>query len=177
MSYLIYLLNLMKNKRKEFSKIYDQCIEKIYRFVFLKVGSQDIAQDLCSEAFLRGWEAFKSQEIDNPQAFLYRIARNLVTDHYREKGRAQFLSVDESYFPLIDHNEDLEQRMILSSDLEQVKSALSNLKEDYQNIVIWHYLEDISVPEIALMMDKTEEATRTLLHRALKSLRSNIKEA
>ncbi|PIU15604.1 RNA polymerase subunit sigma-70, partial [bacterium (Candidatus Gribaldobacteria) CG08_land_8_20_14_0_20_39_15] len=73
----------MANLRKKFSKIYDQYINKIYRFIFLKVNSQEIAQDLTSETFLRGWESFKekNEEIENIQAFLYRIARNLVTDH------------------------------------------------------------------------------------------------
>jgi len=79
------------NLKQEFSQIYDDCIDKIYRFVYFKVNSDDVAQDICSEAFLRGWQAFKSEKkvIDNPQAFLYQIARNLVIDHYREKGKSQ----------------------------------------------------------------------------------------
>ena len=95
-------VNFMANKRKEFGKIYDKHIDKIYRFIFLKVSSQEIAQDLCSETFLKGWEAYKNQksnlknqkEIENVSAFLYRIARNLVTDHYRQKSRNQTVSTE-----------------------------------------------------------------------------------
>ena len=84
----------MANKRKEFGKIYDKYIDKIYRFIFLKVSSEDVTKDLCSETFLRGWEAFQDEKkIDNIQAFLYQIARNLVIDHYREKGRAQVAGI------------------------------------------------------------------------------------
>ena len=43
----------MANPREKFSKIYDKYIDKIYRFVFLKVSSQEIAEDLTSEVFLK----------------------------------------------------------------------------------------------------------------------------
>jgi len=73
----------MANYRREFSKIYDQCIDKIYRFIFLKVNSKEIAQDLCSETFLKGWETYKKNtKIENPSAFLYRIASILVIDYF-----------------------------------------------------------------------------------------------
>jgi len=185
----------MTNYRKEFSKIYDRYINKIYRFIFLKVNSQEIAQDLTSETFLKGWEAFeKSQNpghnnqkvdelrssspvanarvIENPQAFLYQIARNLVIDHYREKGKAQLVSAE--YTPIIDPKQDLEEKSLLESDIGQVRLALNDLKEDYQNVIIWHYLDDLPIREVAKMLGRTEETTRVLLHRALKSLRNQM---
>lgn len=170
----------MANPKKEFSKIYDRYIDKIYRFIFLKVNSQEITQDLTSETFLKGWEAFKksqnpghnNQKIENPSAFLYQIARNLVIDHYREKGKAQLVSVE--YTPIIDPKQDLEEKSLLESDIGQIRLALTGLKDNYQNVIIWHYLEDLSISEVAKMLDRTEEATRVLLSRALKSLRSVI---
>ena len=167
----------MGNLRKLFSKIYDQYVEKIYRFIFLKVNSQEVAQDLTSETFLRGWESFKNgNKIENPQAFLYQIARNLVTDHYREKGRTQVVSAE--YVPIVDPREDLEEKAILRSDLDTIKSALANLRnEDYQNVIIWHYLDDLSIEEVAKLLDRSEEATRVLLSRALAALRQKINSA
>lgn len=162
----------MANQKKEFGKIYDQYIEKIYRFVFLKVNSQDIAQDICSETFLKGWESFKEQKIDNPQAFLYRIARNLVIDHYREKGRTNVVSAEYSTIP--DPRASFEEKIALNSDLDQVKKALANLNDDYQNVVVLRYLEDMPISEIARALDKTEDATRVTLHRALKALKREV---
>jgi len=160
----------MANKRKEFGKIYDEYIDKIYRFVFLKVSSQEVAQDLCSDTFLKCWEVYNNgTKIDNIQAFLYRIARNLVIDHYRQKGRMQFVSTES--LPIIDPNPGLEEKLALNSDVELIKAAIPNLKEDYQNVVIWRYLDDLSIPEMAKMMDKSEEATRVTLHRALRALK------
>jgi len=167
----------MSNLRKDFSKIYDQCIDKIYRFVFIKVNSRDIAEDLTSETFLRGWESYKNNHnaIENPQAFLYRIARNLVTDYYREKGRTQTIPVD--CVPILDPSPNLEEKSQIRSDLEIVKSTITALdNEDYQEYLIWHYVDDLSVEEIAEMTGKSEGAIRVTLHRALKCLKDQLEK-
>jgi len=167
----------MNNPRENFSQIYDQCVDKIYRFIFLKVSSQEIAEDLCSETFLKGWQSFKdnNKEIKNPQAFLYQIARNLIVDHYREKGRTQIVSAD--CVPITDPKIDLEGNALLESDLNEIKAVLVNLKEEYQEVVIWHYIEDLTIPEIAKMLNKKEGTVRVLLHRALKSLKKEVENA
>lgn len=164
------------DKREEFGKIYDENIDKIYRFIFLKVNSQEVAQDLASETFLRTWEKFKeggNNPIENPRAFLYQTARNLVVDHYREKGKFKVVPVEIT--PMPDPAGNLEEKAVFSSDLDNIRVALADLKnEDYQNVIIWHYLDDLPIPEVAKMLDRTEQATRVLLHRALKSLKQKI---
>jgi len=161
------------NRKKEFSKFYDEYINKIYRFIFLKVNSEEIAKDLCSETFLRGWEAYKENpNIKNPSAFLYRIAQNLVIDYYREKDKVNFVSTEASN--LVDPQPGLEEKIMKKTDLELVKNALVQLKDEYQNVIIWHYLDDLSIPETAKLLGKTEENTRVLLHRALRALKNEV---
>lgn len=171
----------MPRPEKIFSQIYDQYIAKIYRFIFLKVNSKDLAEDLTSETFLRGWQAFKKNSKSNPssqngiknvQAFLYQIARNLVIDHYREKGKTQLVSAE--YTPIIDPRQNLEEKSRLESDIDQIRLILTDLKDDYQNVIIWHYLDDLPVRQVAKIMGRTEEATRVLLHRALAALKKKI---
>ncbi|MBI2450098.1 MAG: sigma-70 family RNA polymerase sigma factor [Candidatus Nealsonbacteria bacterium] len=165
----------MSQLQKQFGEIYDKYIEKIYRFVFLKVNSQEIAEDLTSEVFTRGWESFKKNKCDikNLQAFLYQIARNLVVDHYRQKGQAQLVSTDA--LPLIDSSMGLEEKSMLKSDVNNVKAALANLNDDYREIIIWYYLDELSAPEIAKILGKSEEAVRVQIHRAINALRGVIK--
>ncbi len=173
----------MKNFKKTFIKIYDQYVDKIYRFIFLKVNSQEVAEDLCSETFLRVWQFFKNQnpdsktgkKIEKPSAFLYQIARNIVIDYYRQKARLQVVSVEDS--PINDPRQNLEEKAFLNSELEQIRNALAGLKEDYQNVIIWHYLDDLPIPEVANLLGRTESATRVLLHRALQSLRQKLNSA
>ncbi len=167
----------MSDSKKEFGKIYDQYIEKIYRFIFLKVNTKEIAEDLTSEVFLRCWKAYQasSNEIQNIQAFLYQIARNLIIDHYRAKGRTQFVSVDET--PIIDSSFSIEEKSFIDSDLNNVKFALSKINDDYKEVIIWHYVDDLPIVDIAKITNKSEGAVRVMLHRALESLKKEVKEA
>ena len=164
----------MNSSESKFSRIYDRYVDKIYRFVFIKVNSQEVAEDLSSKVFLRTWDIFRQDEskIQNPRAFLYQVARNLVIDHYRDKGRTQFVSVDNLDLP--DPRASIHERAIITADLIKVKQAMANLSDDYQNVIIWHYLDDLPIKEVSSMLNRSEDATRVLLSRALSSLRGHL---
>jgi len=164
----------MANPQEEFSKIYDQYINKIYRFILLRVNSQDAAEDLTSETFIRGWRRFEQlqSQIENIQAFLFQIARNLVVDYYRNKSRTAVVSADS--VSVIDPRPNLEEISQKKSDLDLIKAGLANLKEEYQEAVILHYIEDLSIAEIADITGKSEGAMRVTLHRGLKALQDEI---
>ncbi|MDP3093138.1 MAG: sigma-70 family RNA polymerase sigma factor [bacterium] len=164
----------MGNLQNRFSKIYDQYISRIYRFIFLRVNSTETAQDLTSETFVRAWDRFRAgnpkPEIKNWAAFLYQIARNLVIDFYREKSKIQIVSA--SY--VADPGMNLEEKAILNSDMGQVKLALSKLGEEQQEVIIWRYLDGLSVKEIALILGKPEGTIRVITHRAMAALREQM---
>jgi RNA polymerase sigma-70 factor, ECF subfamily len=166
----------MDKDREKFSQLYDSCAEKIYRFVFLRVNSKELAQDLVSETFAKCWNSFKQNPdgIENPRAFLYKIAKNLVADHYRRNSKIQTVSPDCVECQLIDTKVDFEQKAVLASDMEMVRAALSTLNDDYQNAIVWRYLDDLSIKEVSHLLDRSEEATRVLLHRAMKELRTRM---
>lgn len=159
--------------KKVFNQIYDQYIDKIYRFVFLKVNSQQIAQDLTSEIFLRFWESLDSPaEVENPKAFIYQIARNLVVDHYRDKSRVNLIPIES--VELKDPDVNIEEQASLASDMTRVQKALAELKPDHQDAIIWYYLDEFSIVEIAEFLDKSENAVRLIIHRTLKLLRKDL---
>ena len=164
----------MDNLKEQFGQIYDQYIEKIYRFVYLKVNSQEIAEDITSKVFLNGWESYsKNPAILNMNAFLYRIARNAVTDYYRESSRTKLVPV-ENVAEFIDPKVNIHDTVVLSSDIEEIKSAISKLKKDHQDVIILHYLEDMSIQEISQVLEKTPVSVRVTLHRGLKALKEQI---
>lgn len=164
------------SQKEKFSQIYNQCVEPIYRFIFLKVNSQEVAEDLASETFIKGWNAFqKNNSIENPRAFLYQIARNLITDYYRQRGRTSIVPADS--VPVIDPKSDLiVENIFNNSDLERIRLALDNVKDEYKEVITLHYIEDFSIQEIAKTLNKQEGNVRVLLHRALNALKEEIGE-
>lgn len=164
----------MDNLHEQFSLIYDQYIEKIYRFVYLKVNTQEAAEDITSKVFLKGWQSYQSgQDIKNVGAFLYQIARNSVVDHYREGAKATFVSTD-LVAQIADQGASIHDRAVLGSDMAELKAALQNLKKEYQDIIILHYLEDMPMTQIAEVMDKPAGTVRVMAHRGLKALKDEL---
>ena len=163
---------------EQFGQIYDKYISKIYRFVYIKVESEETAQDITSKVFLKGWEAFKGQKdtIKNPGAFLYQIARNAVVDHYRAKGRLKEISTDASP-EMVDPRADAQDQAILSADINAIKKSINKLDPEYQDIIIWHYLDDMPIADIAKLIDRPDGTVRVMLHRGLKDLRGLVQEA
>lgn len=167
----------MDSLSEQFSRIYDQYIDKIYRFIYLKVNSQEIAEDIASRVFMRGWETFQApnSEIKNPGAFLYQIARNTVVDYYRDKGRTRIVSAEDSP-EIVDPKENAQDKAILSADINIVKKSIQKLKKEHQDIIIWHYLEDIPIVNVAKMINKPVGTVRVMLHRGLKDLKDIINQ-
>jgi len=165
-------------KKRQFVKFYDQYSPRLYRFICLKVNSPQDSEDLTSEAFFRFWQNLtnKNEKIDNPQALLYRIANNLVTDFYRKKSRTELITDpgEDNILTKIPDKTDLNEKTSLNSDMVKIREALTKLKGEHQNIIIWRYLDDFSPKEIAQIMEKPEGTVRTLLHRALNSLKKGL---
>jgi len=163
---------------EQFGQIYDQYIDKIYRFVYVKVDSQEVAEDITSKVFTKGWESYQNQssEIKNPGAFLYQIARNAVVDHYRDKGRTKTVSVDVSP-DIADPGTNAQDMAILSADVSNIKKAMQKLEKDHQDILIWHYLEDVPIADIAKLLNRPAGTVRVMLHRGLKDLKNIIQES
>jgi len=155
--------------------IYNQYVDKVYRFIFLRVDSVETAEDLTSETFVRFLDSLRDKKnIENPQAFIYKIARNLTIDFYRSKNK--FNVIPASSVEIIDPRIDLEKKANLNSELEQVKKALSTLKDEHQEALILYYLDRISVPEIADILNKSENAVRVMIHRGVCKLREILKD-
>jgi len=166
--------------KTKFIKLYDEYSPRIYRFVYLKINSPQDSEDLTSEVFFKFWRSFgkeKKKEISNPKAMLYRIANNLVTDIYRKKSRTEIkLDPLESKLTKISDKTDLNSQIDLDIDMAQIKQSLTQIKPQYQDIIIWRYLDEFSTKEIAGILGKKETNIRVLTHRALKALRAKIND-
>ena len=166
----------MNREQQKFSKIYDCYVESIYRFIFIKVNSQAIAEDLTSEVFSKSWQVFQQKEkpeIRNPRAFLYITARHLVIDFYRTKKQKQTVSIEDSR-EIEDTSEKLEEKENIRSDMALIHNRLKELNHDYQNVIILRFVEELSIGEISEVLDKSKGATRVLLHRAMGQLKEKM---
>lgn len=168
------LIKKAKNGEPEaFGVIYDLFLDKIYRFIYLKVTNREEAQDLSQQVFVRAWEAINRFEDEGlPFAsWLYRIARNLVIDFYRT--RKDHFSLKED-IGLI-NPDDLEEKMFRHEKQEEIQRALEQLNDEQKDIIILRFVEDLPYREISQITKKNPASLRILQHRALNKLRKSLK--
>lgn len=162
----------MAFSKEEFNSLYDAYLEPIFRFVALKVPSREIAQDITSEVFLRFLRS-GNDSIQNPRAFLYQIARNVIADHYRAHAKKGTLSLAEYTETAEENGRDMDIAEA-NIEMDRVRTALGKLPEGQQDLIVWRYIDELSISEIASLLGKTEQNVRVGIHRALKALKDEL---
>lgn len=176
---LLYKLRT-KHDPESYGKLYDSYVGQIYRFVYFKVSSREEAEDITSEVFLKAWNYVQeNKEIKSFSGLLYRIARNSIIDSYRRKA-----AKPESRLDGDDENEKVEvgdsgkwlevENVKLES--EKILKVLKKLKQEYQEVITFRYVDELEIDEIAEIMGKGKVTIRVTLHRALKKLQELIEE-
>lgn len=152
--------------------LYDHYEAKIYSYIYHRVGSQSVAQDLTSQVFLRVLESIQTDRAweTSFSGWLYRIAHNLVIDFYRRRGRTAQVSLDDmtEMQSRIEGPEIAAERALAA---ERLRVAINRLTEEQAQVVTLRFLEGLSITEVADNMGKTEGAIKALQYRAVMSLR------
>ncbi|NLZ74443.1 RNA polymerase sigma factor [Candidatus Falkowbacteria bacterium] len=173
-------LSRLKSQDKEaFIEAYDENVDDIHRFVYFKIGSKEEANDLTSMIFLKTWNHIQTNSLEDSKtlrALLYKIARNTIIDYYRETSNKITASLDDedNKIEVIDEKIDPQTRIDQEADLERIKSKLPLLKEEYREVIIMRFINDLTLEEIADISGKKIGNIRVLIHRALSALKTLV---
>lgn len=156
-----------------FAQIYDRYVDKVYRFIYFKVGhDQALAEDLTSDTFIRALRRIKefSWQGKDIGAWLITIARNLVFDHFKSgRARLEVTGIEPS-FEGTDDVVDPENEALASITRAELRHAIHMLNPEQAEVIELRFLQDLSVSETAAALDKTEGAIKAMQFRAVKAL-------
>lgn len=160
-----------------FQKIYDEESDAIFRFCLTRVSNREQSLDITQDTFMRLWESIvQKKDITNYRAFLFTIARNLIIDWYRKKKNIsldQMIDDSDGKFDLID--DSLIHNLEIKSEGKYILDKISELGETYQTPLYLRFVEDLSIKEIADVLNISENATSVRINRGLEELRNKIK--
>lgn len=152
-----------------FLKLYDEYAEPLFRHCFFRVSSRELAEDITQESFMRVWNYMAAGNVlDNPKAFLYRIAGNLVIDHYRHKKESSLDTLAEEGF---DPAGDDADSIVGYASGKQALRLLEELEPQYREILTLRYISDLSISDIAEVIGQTENAVSVRIHRGIQKLK------
>lgn len=160
-----------------FGDLYLKHMDAIYRYVLYRVGNAHDVEDLTEQVFLKAWEALPSYEYrGHPfSSWLYRIAHNVVVDHHRRRRPALAVPL-AGQTDLASDEESALERIIRAGEISELASAISQLNDDQQQVIVLRFVEGLSHDQVAQILDRSPGACRVLQHRALAALNRLLTE-
>jgi len=175
---LIALVELARTGDTEaFGQLYDHYHASVYRFLYYRVGSVQLAEDLTGETFfraLRSMSTFRWQGKDFG-AWLMTIARNLTTDHFKA-GRTRLEQTTEDMSTLDTTTEGPEGAVLASLTNEALLAALSELPAEQKDCLVMRFLQGLSIAETAEVLGRSAGAVKQLQLRGVRNLAKILPE-
>jgi RNA polymerase sigma-70 factor, ECF subfamily len=169
------LVELAGSDPEAFGELYRRNVDRIYTYVFYRVGSVADAEDLTARTFyqaLGGIHRYVDQGVPF-LAWLYRIAHNLVANHHRNRARWKETSLDQ-----LEIRGQVSERPDSAVEAGERQRALAmairRQPEERQRLLILKFTERLSNEEIGRMMGRTESSIKSLYFRTLRALKADL---
>lgn len=166
----------VEGEAEAFEVLYRRHMDAIYRYLFFRVGAETQAEDLTEDVFLKAWEALPKFKVGQQPLihWLYRIAHNLLVDHFRK--RKPLPLSDEIITRFADPTEAPEGVVDRHEEMELITNAVRLLAEHEQQVILLRFVEGLSHRKIGNIIGKSAAASRVIQYRALKTLRAYLGE-
>lgn len=153
------------------AELYDFYAPPVYAYIYRRVGDPHLAEDLVGDVFVRVVQAIHSKRPWHTsfRAWLYRIAHNVVVDHYRRPRPVLSASLEEGWLPMTE--ESPKDTIGDTLDHQRLRSALRQLTQDQQQVLVLRFGEGLTIRETAQVLRKTTGAVKAVQHRAIVALR------
>lgn len=164
-----------QNDPNAFAELYDEYFDKIYRYIALKIGDREEAEDMTQQVFLKAHQSISSFKWKGIpfSAWLYRIAHNLIVDYIRKSQKRPDTIADETMIT-DDPGKNPEQLVETRMDIEQVMEAARHLTEAQREVISLRFAGEMPIVQVAKIMGKSQGAIKALQHSAIVSLRKML---
>jgi RNA polymerase sigma-70 factor (ECF subfamily) len=173
-----------RGELEAFEVLHKRYYAKLFKLAVVKVGNEEDAHDIASEAFVRAVQnVFKLDPLSSASLYpwLHTVVLNLVVDHYRRAGQVETVSdapeANEllSLFERIEDDGPLPEEIVARKQVQAaVRQALGSLPEAQAQAVSYRLIGEMSLAEIGAEMGKSEGAVKSLLHRGMLNLRARV---
>lgn len=158
------------------TEAYDRYADAIFRHCYFRLGNRERAMELMQDTFCKAWEHLaKGRDIEHVQAFLYRIAGNLVIDEVRRLKRRPETSLEdlqeEGFDPSAEGGEAELQNAVDSAAL---LAQLEHLDQQSRDVLVMRFVDGLPPQEIAALLGVSANVVSVRIHRATKKLRSSL---
>jgi len=159
-----------KHKEAMLTSCFNQYFDKIAHYIYVRLGDRAEAEDLASEVFLKACKSLDKFEMRGVpmQAWLFKIAHNLLVDHQRKHSKIRTVQVDDLQ---IAGKHDPEAAALVNVEYERVLKSMDKLTQDQRQVIELRFFGGLTSEEVSGVMDKSNGAVRQMQSHAIKRLR------
>ena len=167
-----------KGDAAAFAVLYEDYYDRIFRYVSFKTGNSLEAEDITAEVFVKMLESIDSFRWQGYQfsSWLFRIAHNLVVDHFRKRGRRHIVALDDAPAAATEYNPDLDRKLDVDMSMAPVREAMKDLTDLQREVISLRFAAGLSVAETARAVGKKDNAVKALQHAGIKKLRGILSD-
>ena len=166
-----------KKDPEAFSEIYERYVDRIYNYIYHRVGNVHAAEDLTSRTFYRALAHLPDYEDRGLpfSAWLYRIAHNLMANFHRDRSRRPVIALDE-ILPKTSPDDHPERVTSNRDDVRILREVIQELDAVRQELLVLKYTTGLTNAEIGEALGRSEGAIKSLYHRTLLQLRKEMQK-
>jgi RNA polymerase sigma-70 factor (ECF subfamily) len=160
-----------RSYKAELAGLYTKYYDKIAHYASCHIGSKTDAEDIAGEVFLKALESLGSYEKRGipMQAWLFRIAHNLVVDYLRKMGRRKMVDIESITMASDESPEEITE---VNVEIDRVKKAMGMLTQEQRQVLSLRFLGELTSKETAAIMGKSDGAVREMQRAATVKLRT-----
>ena len=157
---------------RDFTELYRAHLRDVYSYAYYRIGNHHDAEDLTEQTFLQAYRHFERAQRESNgrplRPWLIRIAHNLAANYYRDRSRRPLTQLEDAAVLTAPH--DTETVVEGREQVKEVLEGVSKLPDDRREALIMRFALGMDNREIAAALDRSEGATKVLIHRAIKQL-------
>lgn len=163
--------------KKKFAVIYNDLYKPIIRYIYYRVSDIDLAEEITQETFLKTWIYINSsnKEILDIKNFLYKVAKNLIIDSYKQKNKT-ILYIEELSLSEIKEKPKLNELIDRKTQYELLIKLIHKIDKKYKKILLYRFLDDMSIDDICDRTGMSPNYVSVMIYKGLKILKENFKK-
>lgn len=164
---------VMERHKAVLATLFEEYYDKIARYAYLRIGDRSEAEDIAGEVFLKALKSLKSYNDRGipMQAWLFKIAHNLVVDHLKKRARHRVVHMDT-----VEIDNGISPTHLVEKDAEMqiVTEAMEELTQRQREVIGLRFFGDLSSKEIGSILNKSDGAIREMQRAAIEKLRKVV---
>lgn len=165
------LIQAAQQTPARFGALYNRYYEQIFRFIYQRMGDEELTADLCAQTFLKAMQNLSRYSYKGVpfSAWLYRIASNEIAQFYRQNQKNRVITLEDNYVNNL--KEELDDKEELEINIGILEKVIKELKPDEVQMVELRFFEKRPFKEIGDILDMTENNAKVKVYRILQKMK------